>query len=64
MRYQPRYVVSCNSQLISPKQGDLMRFSQLRRRRRQPKPPFFLLELNLSLDEIVADLVYPAPSAV
>jgi hypothetical protein len=40
-----------------------MRFSQLRRRRRRPKPPFFLLELNLSLDEIVADLVYPTPSA-
>jgi hypothetical protein len=40
-----------------------MRFSQFRRRRRRPKPPFFLLELNLSLDEIVADLVYPTPSA-
>jgi hypothetical protein len=41
-----------------------MRFRQLRRRRRQPKPPFFLLELNLPLEEIVADLIYPTPSAV
>ena len=41
-----------------------MRFNSLRRRRRRPNPPFFLLELNLSLDEIVADLVYPAPEMV
>ncbi|HSK07473.1 MAG TPA: hypothetical protein VK990_08150 [Acidimicrobiia bacterium] len=41
-----------------------MRFSNLRRRRRRPHPPFHLLELNLSLDEIVADLLYPTPSPV
>lgn len=64
MRYQLGYVVSSNSQLRDTSQGGIMRFSQLRRRRRQPKPPFFLLDLNLSLDEIVADLVYPTPSAV
>ena len=37
-------------------------FRSLRRRRRQPKPPFYLLDLELPLDEIIADLVYPAPS--
>jgi hypothetical protein len=41
-----------------------MRFSQLRRRRRRPKPPLFLLELNVPLEEIVADLMYPTPSGV
>jgi hypothetical protein len=38
-----------------------MRFNRLRRRRRRPQPPFYLLELNLSIDEIVADLAYPTP---
>lgn len=38
-----------------------MRFLQnLRRRRRQPKPPFYLLELDLPFDEVLADLTYPA----
>jgi hypothetical protein len=41
-----------------------MRFNSLRRRRRRPHPPFYMLELNLSLDEIVADLVYPTPETV
>jgi hypothetical protein len=41
-----------------------MSFNILRRRRRRPNPPFYLLELNLSLDEIVADLVYPTPEMV
>ena len=41
-----------------------MRFSSLRRRRRRPHPPFYLLELNISLDDIVADLVYPGPALV
>jgi hypothetical protein len=35
-------------------------FRDLRRRRRQPKPPFYTLELDLPLDDIMADLVYPA----
>jgi hypothetical protein len=38
-------------------------FKALRRRRRQPTPPFYLLELDLPFDEVLADLVYPAPSA-
>ena len=38
-------------------------FRNLRRSRRQPKPPFFQLELNLPFDEVMSDLVYPAPSA-
>ncbi len=38
-------------------------FKNLRRKRRQPSPPFHLLELDLPLDEIMTDLVYPAPSA-
>ncbi len=37
-------------------------FRSLRRQRRQPKPPFYLLDLDLPFDEIMADLVYPAPS--
>jgi hypothetical protein len=37
-------------------------FKSLRRRRRQPKPPVYLLELDLPLDDIMTDLVYPAPS--
>jgi hypothetical protein len=41
-----------------------MSFQNLRRRRRRPNPPFYLLELNLSLDEIIADLVYPTPEMV
>jgi hypothetical protein len=38
-------------------------FRTLRRRRRQPTSPFYLLELDLPFDEVLADLVYPAPSA-
>jgi hypothetical protein len=38
-------------------------FRALRRRRRQPTPPFYVLELDLPFDEVLADLVYPAPSA-
>jgi len=37
-------------------------FRNLRRNRRQPKPPFFLLELDLPFDEVMSDLVYPAPT--
>ncbi|MGH8872468.1 MAG: hypothetical protein ACRDWS_10875 [Acidimicrobiia bacterium] len=39
-----------------------MRFRNLFRRRRLPKPTFYRLELDLSFDEILADLVYPGPS--
>ena len=39
-------------------------FRNLRRQRRHPKPPFYLLDLELPFDEIMADLVYPAPSIV
>ena len=45
----------------SPLRGEKL-FKSLRRRRRQPKPPVYLLELDLPLDEIMTDLVYPAPS--
>jgi hypothetical protein len=38
-------------------------FRELRRRRRQPTPPFYLLELDLPFDEVLADLVYPAWTA-
>ncbi|MET0696730.1 MAG: hypothetical protein ABWZ58_04820 [Acidimicrobiia bacterium] len=42
-----------------------MRFFQsLRRKRRQPNPPFYLLELDLPLDEVMADLTYPSPELV
>lgn len=40
-----------------------MRFRNLRRRRRQPKPPFFLLPLDLAFDEVMADLVFPGRAA-
>lgn len=36
-----------------------MRIRRLRRRRRQPKPPFHVLELDLPFDEVMADLVFP-----
>ncbi len=36
-----------------------MRFKELRRRRRQPKPPMFLLDLQLPLEVVIADLSYP-----
>jgi hypothetical protein len=36
-----------------------MRFKELRRRRRRPKAPMFLLELDLAFDEVMADLVFP-----
>jgi hypothetical protein len=36
-----------------------MRFRSLRRHRRQPKAPFFLLPLDLSFDDVMADLVFP-----
>ena len=39
-------------------------FRNLRRRRRQPNPPFYLLELDLPFEQVMADLVYPGPSAV
>ncbi|HWL50779.1 MAG TPA: hypothetical protein VNT92_12955 [Acidimicrobiia bacterium] len=38
-------------------------FKSLRRKRRQPNAPFYLLELDLPFDDVMADLVYPAPSA-
>jgi hypothetical protein len=37
-------------------------FRNLRSRRRRPSPPFFLLELDLPYEEVMADLVYPAPT--
>ncbi len=40
-----------------------MRFRNLRRRRRQPKAPFFLLPLDLPFDEVMADLVFPGKAA-
>jgi hypothetical protein len=40
----------------------MIRFRNLRRARRKPTPPFFLLELDLPFEEIMADLVYPAPA--
>ncbi len=46
----------------SPLRGEKL-FRNLRRRRRQPNPPFYLLELDLPFEEVMADLVYPAPSA-
>ena len=36
-----------------------MRFKELRRRRRQPRAPMFLLELDLPFDEVMADLHFP-----
>ena len=39
-------------------------FKRLRSKRRQPKPPVYLIELDLPFDEVIADLVYPAPSAL
>ena len=39
-------------------------FRSLRRQRRQPKPPFYLLALDLPVDEVMADLVYPSPPIV
>jgi hypothetical protein len=42
-----------------------MRFFQtLRRKRRQPKPPFYLLELDLPFEDVMADLIYPSPKPV
>jgi hypothetical protein len=38
-----------------------MRFRRIRKRRRQPRPPFFVLPLDLPFEEVMADLVYPAP---
>jgi hypothetical protein len=64
MRYRLRYVVSSDSQLSPPeKEKKMIRFRQLRRARRRPTPPFFLLDLDLPFEEIIADLVYPAPAA-
>ena len=37
-----------------------MRFFRNLRRRRQPTPPFYLLELDLAFDDIMGDLAYPA----
>jgi hypothetical protein len=58
-------VVSSDSQLTrrSPEKEKMMiRFRNLRRARRKPTPPLFLLELDLPFEEIIADLVYPAPA--
>jgi hypothetical protein len=64
MHYRLEYVVSSDSQLSPPeKEKTMIRFRQLRRARRRPTPPFFLLELDLPFEEIIADLVYPAPAA-
>ncbi|HYJ25668.1 MAG TPA: hypothetical protein VE027_11730 [Acidimicrobiia bacterium] len=42
-----------------------MRFFQsLRRKRRQPNPPFYLLELDLPMEQVMADLTYPSPELV
>jgi hypothetical protein len=42
-----------------------MRFFQsLRRKRRQPNPPFYLLELDLPFEDVMADLIYPSPKLV
>lgn len=41
-----------------------MSLRNLFRRRRLPMPHFYRLELNLSFEEILADLVYPGPSAL
>ena len=38
-------------------------FRNVRRRHRQPSAPFYVLELDLPFDEVLADLVYPATSA-
>jgi len=40
-----------------------MRFRYLRRRRREPKAPMFLLPLELAYDEIMADLMFPGTTA-
>jgi len=40
-----------------------MRFRRLRRRRRQPKTPFYILELDIPLEEIIAELVFPGEAA-
>jgi hypothetical protein len=39
-----------------------MRFRSMRRRRRQPRAPFYVLPLDLPYDEVMADLVFPAQS--
>ena len=39
-------------------------FRNLRMRRRQPNPPFYLLELDLPFEDVMADLVYPSPKSV
>jgi hypothetical protein len=61
MHYSLAYRVSSNSQLtIETRPGsDTMRFLRLRRRRRQPKTPMFLLDLELPFEEVLADLSYP-----
>jgi len=42
-----------------------MRFFQtLRRKRRQPNPPFYFLELDLPFEDVIADLTYPSPKPV
>jgi hypothetical protein len=40
-----------------------MRFRHMRRLRRRPKPPLLLLELDIPLEEIIADLLYPGDRA-
>ncbi len=39
-------------------------FKSLRRKRRQPNPPFHLLELDLPFEDVMADLTYPSPKLV
>lgn len=39
-------------------------FKSLRRKRRQPNPPFYLLELDLPFEDVMADLVYPSPKPI
>jgi hypothetical protein len=39
-------------------------FKSLRMRRRQPNPPFYLLELDIPFEDVMSDLIYPAPSIV
>jgi hypothetical protein len=47
----------------SPLQGEKL-FKSLRMKRRQPNPPFYLLELDLPFEEVMADLTYPSPKLV
>lgn len=67
MHYPEWYVFSSNPKptsggvrVWSSEEASMRFFRNLRRRRRQPTPPFYLLELDLPFEDVMADLAYPA----